>query len=344
VIPLDDLTASPSPEITELVGQYMQATDTDARNEMFERALAIDPVNAIRTFMVIVMSLASVRGSTEGESEALVEFGMLAYQAGDREGALSMWTHAATSGNTEAMRNLAILATQEGDPLESRRRWEQAADAGDGRAMYVLFEIDHTEGRTEAAQRWLEKSAAAGDPEGMAALGEGLMSDGRVVEGLAMLETAARAGVPWSLASVTWHYLKEGEYAHAMSFFEEAEAAAQIFVEQSGQDPQTGNPIAQLVNARSNVALCRLALGGDAAEAVRVWTAGAPTGHHESLFYPLVVQWVSGERDQAIAGYRALPDATKNDIPDTLGELSELGSWPGQWAMHGVALLDAARQ
>jgi hypothetical protein len=183
--------------------------------------------------------------------------------------------------------------------------------------------------------------AEAGDIFAWNDLGYALVHEGRVEEGLRWLERSARAGVPWAMASFNWRLLLEDDPARAVAVFDEALQSMEAFVQMNaGKGESSAFAAGQLVNARSNDALCRLALGGPPSAALAVWSAARWSGHAESAFHPAVLAYRSGDADEAGRIVAALSDGQRAEIIDTLTEVTAEGSgWFADWCRDGLALL-----
>ena len=136
----------------------------------------------------------------------------------------------------------------------------------------------------------LVSRADAGDAAAMNDLGIVLKSDGFQIEALELFRRSALAGLPWAMSNYSWHVLLQGNPQAAVDLYSEASRALQEMAESSVAERFDGFDF-QLANARSNVALCHLAVGLDHDQALTWWDAGAALGHTESLFYPLIADF-----------------------------------------------------
>ena len=171
-----------------------------------------------------------------------------------------------------------------------------------------------------------------------------LLYSGRVEEGLQLLQASSLAGLPWALATYSWHCVNNREEVRAIELAQEALPACQAFVVRESANPALADTAAyQLSNARSNLALCHLAAGGDAAYAMDVWRAGKEVGHAESAFYPAILAWRSGDEREADHIVQALPAPVRAGLRDDMDEGVGCSSdWFAAWCRDGLVLLDRA--
>lgn len=171
-----------------------------------------------------------------------------------------------------------------------------------------------------------------------------LLHSGRVEEGLQLLQASSLAGVPWALATYSWHCVNNREEVRAIELAQEALPACQAFVVRESANPELAETAAyQLSNARSNLALCHLAAGGDAAYAMDVWRAGREVGHAESAFYPAILAWRAGNEVEADRIVQALPAPVRAGLRDDMDEGVGCSSdWFAAWCADGLVLLDRA--
>lgn len=149
-----------------------------------------------------------------------------------------------------------------------------------------------------------------GEFDALAANNEGLrlLNGGRVDDGLALLADSARAGVPWALATHSWHNLIWDNPREALDLAQTALPACRAWIESIYGDPDLVDSARyQLINARSNLALCGLALGYPQEEALAVWEEGIGVGHAESAFYPAIVAYRWGIRSLPRVRHRRSP-------------------------------------
>jgi len=181
----------------------------------------------------------------------------------------------------------------------------------------------------------------AGDIFAWNDLGYQLVHQGHLEEGLEWLARSACAGVPGAMATYSWTLLLRDQPERAIALFDRAQPAMEEFVQRSiGQGEVGAIAPGQLANARSNIALSRLALGGTVQEALDVWSRGRWFGHVESKFYPAIVALRDGRRSDAEAMAETLTASERTEIVRTLHEVIDQGSgWFASWCREGLSIL-----
>lgn len=173
-----------------------------------------------------------------------------------------------------------------------------------------------------------------------------LLHNGQVEEGLSLLEASARAGVPWALATYSWHCLKTSQEARALALAQDALSACQAFAIRESSNPDLSRTAAyQVVNARSNLALCHLATGGDEGYALEAWASGSEIGHAESALYPAVLLWRQGHQPEADRLVERIPAPVRAGLAADMREgIDSSAPWFSDWCRDGMTLLDRAPQ
>lgn len=344
MVPFGDLTFEMSQELSDLMVEWVQAmssSDTDHRDELWTRMMDLDPLNAIRGVAATLSALAE--SMDLDVSEVLADLGSDAYSHGDVEGALSMWEAAVDAGHGQALLYL-FAAARDSDDLSARQRWEEAIrDRRDPDALWAVANDFASRGDMPGFTEWCRAAAAAGNSTANHYIAKDEIDNGRIEAGLSRLEPFARQGNPSIISTYSWTLLSIGQFDRARVFGSDVMPAAKRFVADLDEDSEDKDLWAeQLANARSNLALADLALGMDADAVVRTWQEGAATGHPESLFYPLVVNWQRGRTGEAIAAYRALEAETRSSIDETVAELATEQGWIKEWAGICRRFIDAA--
>jgi len=183
-----------------------------------------------------------------------------------------------------------------------------------------------------------------GEFDALAANDEGfrLLKQGRVDEGLALLADSARAGVPWALATHSWQHLIRDNPREALDLAQTALPACRAWIESIYDDPDlVESANYQLINARSNLALCGLALGYPPAEALAVWEEGIGVGHAESAFYPALVAYRSGNSIAARGAASAIPSSVLAGLRVSFRDDARgAAPWFVEWCGDGLAVLE----
>jgi hypothetical protein len=183
-----------------------------------------------------------------------------------------------------------------------------------------------------------------GDFDPLAANDEGcaLLDQGRLAEGLALLGASARAGIPWALATYSWRQLIRGNAADALALAAAALPACRVWVDQVYGDLDLADASRyQLINARSNLALCGIALGHPASEALAVWEEGVDHGHPESAFYPAILAFREGNSIAAKGAASAIPSSVLAGLRVSFRDDARgAAPWFVEWCGDGLAVLE----
>jgi hypothetical protein len=183
-----------------------------------------------------------------------------------------------------------------------------------------------------------------GEFDALAANDEGfwLVEQGQVDEGLSLLAQSARAGVPWALATYSWHQLAHGNPAAALDLAQSALPACREWIGLIQGDTDLAEAARyQLINARSNLALCGLAVGDDPVVALAVWEEGIEVDHVESAFYPAILAYRTGNSIAAKGAASAMAVPVLVGLRASfLSDPLDASSWFAQWCADGLAVLD----
>lgn len=280
----------------------------------------------------------------QDEPEGLHQLALMLHDDGDTDGAVALWQAAADRGSGDSMHALGVVFWREGCIDVALPWFTKASGVGNVNAMRACALIAQQQGDLESHRSWLIRAAENGDAQSQNDLGSALVHEGRLEEGLALLEASSRQGVPWALASYSWALLKAGEYARAVSLADEVMSLCEQFVRDAADDAELAPfGLEQLANAKSNLALCRLALGGDYKAAESTWHEGAQTGHLESLFYPAVIARREDRQQAASAIANSLSAEQQREMRETLNELMEGGdAWLVAWCRDGLSILEGS--
>ena len=177
-------------------------------------------------------------------------------------------------------------------------------------------------------------------------MGNALRENGNVADAMDAWEEDARRAGPWSLATFTWVALLQGDHARAAALYGDTFELCEEFTEECMDIDQeselAGVAFSNLVNARSNDALNRLALGGPTSVAREIWEEMAPTGHAESNLCPAILDYREGRIDAA-------RERVKSATPEAIAEMRDIvsvgratGGWFGEWCQDIELVLDLA--
>jgi hypothetical protein len=97
----------------------------------------------------------------------------------------------------------------------------------------------------------------------------------------------------------------------------------------------------QAANFRSNVALCRWALGASKEELNDIWMDEYLQGRHaESLFYPSLFEFINGDVESAISRVASLEKNLQLELRETFEEGRKNRGWFGEISKRALELLD----
>ncbi len=130
---------------------------------------------------------------------AMINLGVLAQEAGDRDAARAWWEQAANLNDPQAMFNLGVLAQQAGDRDAARAWYEQAATLDEPQAMINLGLLSDEAGDEAPARDWYEKAAALGNTRVMNMLGRRAYEAGDLDAARAWYEQAANLDHPQAM-------------------------------------------------------------------------------------------------------------------------------------------------
>jgi len=177
-------------------------------------------------------------------------------------------------------------------------------------------------------------------------MGIDLRESGNVSDAMDAWEEDARQAGPWSLATFTWVALLQGDHARAAGVYDETFELCEEFTEECMEIDQeselAGVAFSNLVNARSNDALNRLALGGPTLVAREIWEEMAPTGHAESNLCPAVLEYREGRIDTARERVASASPEAIAEMQDIVLVGRDAGGWFGEWCQDIERVLDLA--
>lgn len=122
------------------------------------------------------------------------------------------------------------------------------------------------------------------------------------------LEESARLGCANALSTITWHLMLETKYQEAVETFDR-----NYYKIMTTRDHELD--FEQAANMRSNYALCLWALGEDVSKLNKIWMDKYFQGEHaESMFYPILIEYMNGNSAKAISDVQALPSYVVNQL------------------------------
>ena len=192
------------------------------------------------------------------------------------------------------------------------------------------------------AREHLETAAENGDMTAILELGAILNREGWREEAVDWFDMAAVAGWPNALGSVTWYHLLRGNHSAAIDAFERARPACEARLESLGASVEDAEWLPEeWLNARSNTALSRLALGEPSEAALALWSEGAATGHAESLICPAILAMREGREREAYLAVARLTRPQRTDARVALAGGAGADGWFSRWCRDGLKLLDS---
>lgn len=230
----------------------------------------------------------------------------------------------------------ALAEAIHGGILLAMGRFEDAEQAYET-AIDMGAEVEEDLERARNGRR-VAAAALEGDAGLCWDLGLALLQSGGTEAGLEWLERAARAGLTHALGSYTWHLLLDGEHERAVALFDEVIETCEEWV---GHQVDTTQAFGQLINARSNDACHRLALGGPAEWAQAVWEVGRTAGLLESTVFLAVLATREGRPEDANTLVQGL---TLEQLDEALSHVNEViavaNGWFRDWCETAHELLE----
>jgi hypothetical protein len=100
----------------------------------------------------------------------------------------------------------------------------------------------------------------------------------------------------------------------------------------------------QAANFRSNIALSRWALGATREELINIWSDEYHQGRHaESLFYPILYDYINGDRENMKQRMDALEQHVISELVETFEEGKKNRGWFGGISKVALELLQKER-
>jgi tetratricopeptide (TPR) repeat protein len=153
---------------------------------------------------------------------------------------------------------------------------------------------------------------------------------------LIYLEESARLGCANALSTITWYLMLQGKYQEAIDTFERHYYTIMATREY-------GIDFEQAANMRSNYAVSLWALGKDVSELNKIWQDEYFQGEHpESMFYPILIEYISGNSDKAVLDAKALPGYVLNQLQDEFSGDFSGNAWFKNIANKSLELLAKA--
>ncbi len=214
----------------------------------------------------------------------------------------------------------------ENNKTECVKLVQALAELGEPQFMALQMETFYVQQDAQGAVHWAERIKVTGFSHprfgGMLNnLAWLLLKEGDKSKGDEYMKWAAQEGSPNAMSSVTWYLLQDGEHQQAREFFDRY-----YFKIMTSLVPENG--FEQAANMRSNDALNRWALGASKEELLEIWeNEKFQEGHTESAFYPIFMEWLEGNTEEAIVKLEALPSSCLRELRETFDGKINFDGW-----------------
>lgn len=146
-------------------------------------------------------------------------------------------------------------------------------------------------------------------------------------------EAAVSLGSANALSNLSWYLMLNGRFAEAVEICDKY--YYRIMTTRNIDEDFTQAP-----NFRSNVALCRWALGASKDELNSIWKDEYfQAGHAESAFYPILMDYLDGQVESAKSQLQNLSRTVKDELMGTFKEGAENDGWFGDISNKALELL-----
>lgn len=160
-----------------------------------------------------------------------------------------------------------------------------------------------------------------------------LEESGHDLKAVQLLQAAAALGHVLGVAKLSWRALQRDE---CDMFTDELEDCMPLVDAQWGEK----SPVA-VHNARSNLALCRLSLGGPPLAALAVWSASSASRHPESLLYQAVLAYREGDIVKARECLEGVDTETLSGLEDEFASETKVAQgWFLTWCRDCLRALE----
>lgn len=150
---------------------------------------------------------------------------------------------------------------------------------------------------------------------------------------IACYEASARLGCANALSNISWKFMLEERFGEAIEIYDK-------YYYKIMTTRETHEDFTQAANFRSNVALCRWAIGASKEELDGVWKDEYLQGSHaESLFYPILYTYLAGDKENARLQVNQLEKHTILDLVSTFEEGKLNSGWFGGISKSALELL-----
>ena len=177
------------------------SADTETALHFAEQLLSVNDARAgqppaqSKSAAEVAEDSAAIRDDEEaargGDVSAMITYGKLLSEAGQRDQAEAWFRKAARTGSALAMVNLGAHYFRMGEVANCVKWTEKAAARRNVAAMVRAAWLAHEYGREAHALRWARRAAKTGAPDGLCALGELLASRGQRDEAIRLWLRAA---------------------------------------------------------------------------------------------------------------------------------------------------------
>ena len=148
-------------------------------------------------------------------------------------------------------------------------------------------------------------------------------------------EASARLGCAYALSNISWKFMLQERFREAIEIYDK-------YYYRMMTTRETQEDFTQASNFRSNVALCRWAIGASKEELDGIWKDEYLQGSHaESLFYPILYTYLAGDKESARSQVNQLEKHTISDLVSTFEEGKLNSGWFGGISKSALEILPA---
>ena len=154
---------------------------------------------------------------------------------------------------------------------------------------------------------------------------------------MALFEASARLGCSNAMSNISWRLMQQERFEESIEIFDR-------YYYKLMTTRVTPEDFNQAANFRSNVALCRWALGASREELIQIWSDEYHQGRHaESLFYPILFDYINGEKDNVRQRVDSLEPHVISELVETFEEGRKIKGWFGDISKAALELLRKER-
>jgi hypothetical protein len=156
-------------------------------------------------------------------------------------------------------------------------------------------------------------------------------------EVMALFEASVRLGCSNAMSNISWRLMLQERFEESVKLYDKYYyklMTTRIIPED----------FIQAANFRSNIALSRWALGATREELINIWSDEYHQGRHaESLFYPILYDYINGDRENMKQRMDALEQHVISELVETFEEGKKNRGWFGGISKVALELLQKER-